>query len=144
MLLCSVIVAAAALFAPQTASSAATSSVDFEFFKTRVQPIFLARRPGHARCYVCHSAGAGGFRLQRLSPGAETWSDEQSRLNFAAVQREVTPGKPDASMLLLRPLAAEAGGLPFHSGGKHWDSKSNPEWQTLSEWVRGEKTTGSK
>ena len=42
------------------------------------------------------------------------------------------------------PLAAEAGGLPFHSGGKHWDSKTNPEWQTLSEWVRGEKTTGSK
>jgi hypothetical protein len=144
MLLCSVIAAAAALFAPQTAPPAGSASLDFEFFKTRVQPIFLARRPGHARCYVCHSAGAGGFRLQQLSKGATTWSEDQSRLNFDAVRREVTAGDPAASMLLLRPLAADAGGTPFHSGGKHWDSKSNAEWQTLAEWVRGEKAAGSK
>ena len=144
MMLCSVIAAAAALFVPQAASSAGNASLDFEFFKTRVQPIFLARRPGHARCYVCHSAGAGGFRLQQLTKGATTWSDEQSRQNFEAVRREVTPGDPDDSMLLRRPLAADAGGTQFHSGGKHWDSKTNAEWQTLAEWVRGEKAAGSK
>ena len=144
MLLCSVIAAAAVFFAPQSASAGANTSLDFEFFKTRVQPIFLARRPGHARCYVCHSAGAGGFRLQQLSKGATSWNDEQSRLNFEAVRREVTPGDPDDSMLLRRPLAAEAGGTTFHSGGKHWDSKSNAEWQALSEWVRGEKAAGAK
>ena len=59
-----------------TMSAAATaliaqsdSALDFEVFKTRIQPVFLAKRPGHARCYVCHST-ATNFRLQRLSPGA--------------------------------------------------------------------------
>jgi len=135
MILASVTLAAAAL-AWQAASPPAPSSLDFEFFKTRVQPIFLARRPGHARCYVCHSTGTN-FRLQRLSPDSREWNDEQSHLNFEAVQRLVTPGHPEASPLLLHPLTAEAGGDTFHSGGKHWDSQSNPEWQTLAEWVRG-------
>src|SRR5271157_2349831 len=123
MLLAALVVALGAAFAPQATAQPAASSLDFEFFKTRVQPIFLARRPGHARCYVCHSMGAGGFRLQQLSPGATTWNEEQSRLNFQAVQTRVRPGDPDDSILLLRPLAAEAGGTSFHSGGKHWDSK---------------------
>jgi hypothetical protein len=64
-----------------------------------VQPIFLAKRPGHARCYVCHSIGTP-FRLQRLSPGATTWNDEQSRRNYEAAQQEVVPGNPQASHLL--------------------------------------------
>jgi hypothetical protein len=130
-------------FTQQPPTSSAKSSLDFEFFKTRVQPIFLTKRPGHARCYVCHSAGTS-FRLQRLSPGASTWNEEQSRRNFEAAQREVTPGKPLASPLLLHPLAPEAGGDQFHSGGKHWDSQDNPEWQAMAEWVRGQKATASR
>jgi hypothetical protein len=39
----------------------------------------------------------------------------------------------------MHPLAEEAGGDQMHSGGKHWDSQNNPEWQTLAEWVRGQK-----
>ena len=50
----------------------------------------------------------------------------------------VVPGNPDKSSLLLHPLAAEAGGDHFHAGGKHWQSKSVPEWQTLARWVRGQ------
>jgi hypothetical protein len=126
------------------AAQTAPSSLDFAFFKTRVQPILLAKRPGHARCYVCHSIGAGGFKLQPLSKGATTWNDEQSRLNFEAARMRVAAGDPDSSILLLRPLAEEVGGTTFHSGGKHWDSKSNPEWQILAEWVRGERAAGSK
>ena len=34
----------------------AAPALDFEFFKTRVQPIFLAERPGHARCIACHGS----------------------------------------------------------------------------------------
>ena len=121
-------------------ATAATAqlALDFEFFRTRVQPIFLAKRPGHARCYVCHSAGTP-FRLQRLSPGASMWDEQQSRRNFEAAQREVVPGDPQASQLLMHPLAPQAGGDPFHNGGKHWDSQSNPEWQAMSEWVKGQK-----
>ena len=131
-------IAAAAAFAQTPPASGGTSTLDFQFFKTRVQPIFLAKRPGHARCYVCHSIGTA-FRLERLSPGAKTWNDEQSRRNFEAAQRQVVPGNPQASRLLMHPLAEEAGGDQMHSGGKHWDSQNNPEWQTLAEWVRGQK-----
>jgi hypothetical protein len=126
------------------APAASQPTLDFEFFKTRVQPIFLAKRPGHARCYVCHSTGTP-FRLQRLSPGATAWDDQQSRRNFEAAQREVVPGDPQASQLLMHPLAPEAGGDPFHNGGKHWDSQSNPEWQAMAEWVKGQKVgSGSR
>jgi hypothetical protein len=135
ILLAPLVFAAGAAFAPQAASSPAGPALDYEFFKTRVQPVFLLKRPGHARCYVCHSTGTN-FRLQRLSPGAKTWDDEQSRRNFEAAQRQVIAGDPQASHLLMHPLAAEAGGDPFHGGGKHWDSQNDPEWQTMAQWVR--------
>ena len=112
------------------------SSLNFEVFKTKVQPLFLSKRPGHARCYVCHSQGTN-FRLQSLSAGITTWNDEESRRNFEAVKRFVTPGNPDSSRLLLMPLAAEAGGVSFHPGGKFWTSKNDSEWQMLASWVRG-------
>lgn len=118
---------------PQPATGAAT--LDYEFFKTRVQPIFLTKRPGHARCIVCHAAGTP-LRLQPLPPGSATWSDEASRKNFDAVRRVVVPGSV-RSRLLLHPLAEEAGGDFYHSGGKHWDSQTDPEWQTLKSWVFG-------
>jgi hypothetical protein len=122
----------ATLLAQETASSA--SPLDYAFFRDRVQPIFLAKRPGHARCIVCHDHTTP--RLQELSPGAATWTEEQSRKNFEAWQRFVAPGDPMASRMLMHPLAAAAGGDPFHAGGKHWTSQSDPEWQTLAAWVR--------
>jgi hypothetical protein len=115
---------------------AQTPALDFEFFRTRVQPIFLAKRPGHARCYACHSQGTT-FRLERLSPGASAWNDEQSRRNFEAARNFVAPGDLKGSRLLTHPLAPEAGGDDFHSGGKHWNAQSEPEWQVLADWVRG-------
>jgi hypothetical protein len=118
------------------------SSLDYDFFKTRVQPIFLnAARGGsggtHARCYTCHSTGTG-FRLQRLSPGATIWDEEQSQKNFESAKRMVIPGKA-SSRLLTHPLLESAGGDFFHNGGKHFTSQNDPEWQTLKAWVMGEK-----
>jgi hypothetical protein len=115
----------------------ASSGLDYGFFRDRVQPIFLAKRPGHARCIVCHDNGYP--RLQELSPGVSTWNEEQSRKNFAAWSQVVVPGDPMASRLCKHPLAADAGGDSFHAGGKHWKSQSDPEWQTLADWVRGKK-----
>src|ERR1039458_4444812 len=123
----------AALLAQEPAARPA-SSLDYTFFRDRVQPIFLAKRPGHARCIVCHDHTTP--RLQELSPDAATWNDEQSRRNFEAWQRVVVPGDPMSSRMLMHPLAAAAGGDPFHAGGKHWTSQSDPEWQTLAAWVR--------
>jgi|SRR5580700_6367799 hypothetical protein len=125
------------LFAQQAGSSTPAPALDYAYFKERVQPIFLKKRPGHARCIVCHDNGTP--RLQALSPGATTWNEEQSRKNFEAWQIAVVPGNPLASPLLIHPLAAEAGGDHFHAGGKHWKSQQDPEWQILAAWVRGER-----
>ena len=110
-------------------------SLDFEMFKTQVQPIFLAKRPGHARCISCHASGTP-LRLQPLPPGRTMWNEEESRKNFEAVRRVVVPGSIK-SMLLVHPLAEQAGGDFFHNGGKHWTSQNDPEWQVLKNWVVG-------
>ena len=104
-------------------------SLDYEFFKTRVQPIFLAKRTGHARCVACHVSGTP-LRLQPLAPGSANWNEEDTRKNFEAVRRMVVPGSAK-SRLLIHPLAEEAGGDFFHNGGKHWASQNDPEWQTF-------------
>ena len=112
-------------------------ALDFEFFKTRVQPIFLAERPGHARCIACHGSGTP-MRLQPLAAGRTTWTDEESRKNFDAVRRMVVAGSAK-SRLLMHPLAESAGGDFYHNGGKHWSSQNDAEWQTLKAWVLGQK-----
>ena len=118
------------------AAPVSSASLDFEFFKMRVQPIFVAKRPGHARCIACHGSGTA-LRLQPPSPGSTTWSDEDSRKNFEAVRRVVVPGNAN-SRLLIHPLDEKAGGDFYHSGGKHWSSQSEPEWQTIRAWVLGQ------
>jgi YVTN family beta-propeller protein len=110
---------------------------DFETYRKRVEPIFLKQRPGHARCYSCHTLSNRVFHLETLSTGATAWTAEQSQKNFQSASQLVVPGHPESSWLLLHPLAPEAGGHPFHSGGRQFESKDDPDWQTLSEWVRG-------
>ena len=128
----------AAAAAPQMASRAAPA-LDYEFFKARVQPIFLQKRDGHTRCYVCHAESNNAFRLERLSAGASTWSEEQSRKNFEMASILVNPGDPATSRLLQQPLAPEAGGNVFHSGGRQFASKDDPNWKILADWVNGQK-----
>src|SRR5882757_4359125 len=110
--------------------------LDFETYRTRIEPIFLKQRESGPRCYDCHSAMSTRLRLEPLPEGKLTWTEEQSRRNFEAVQQLIAPGEPLKSRLLLHPLAAEAGGDPAHGGGKFWKSQSDPEWQMLAEWVR--------
>jgi hypothetical protein len=124
-------------------SQAASSSIEsaplnYEFFKEKVEPIFLFKRPGHARCVVCHTINHVPLHLAPLSPGSTTWNEEQSRQNFELVQRVVVPGSME-SPLLRHPLAQDAGGDPAHGGGKHFSSQDNPEWLTLKAWVFGAK-----
>lgn len=125
------------LFASVVSAAAQTPTLDLAFFKERVQPIFLKKRPGHARCVTCHTHRVPA--LEPLAAGALNWNDEQSRRNFAAWKLFVVPGSVEKSKLLEVPLAHAAGGNRFHPGGKHFASKEDPEWQTLAAWVRGEK-----
>jgi hypothetical protein len=123
-------------------SPPAAPALDYGFFKERVQPILLKKRPGHARCVVCHDHRIPP--LQPLVPGAANWTEKQSRQNFAVWKQFVVPGEPLKSRMLLHPLAEAAGGDRFHAGGKHWKSRSDPEWQVLADWVRGATLGGSE
>ncbi len=114
------------------------SSLDFDRFKAKVEPLLAEKRPGHARCITCHSTGTA-FRLVRLPPGRTAYTDEESRKNFQAVTRVVLPGVPLKSRLLTMPLAHEAGGTEFHPGGKHWESQADPEWKAIADWVNSTK-----
>ena len=134
--------ALATLAAP--AASAAEPALDYAFFKARVEPIFLKKRADHVRCYVCHSEGNNAFKLQKLEHGSKTWSEEQSRQNFDSASRLVVPGDPGNSRLLLQPLAPEAGGNPYHSGGRQFATKNDPDWKILAQWVSGRTAAPAK
>lgn len=118
----------------------AANALSFQIFETRIEPIFLKKRPGHARCYGCHSEYNRGFHLEKLSPGAVNWTNDQSQRNFQSILQHVVPGNPASSRLLIHPLAPEAGGDPFHSGGHQFQSLNDPDWLTIADWVRGGQT----
>jgi YVTN family beta-propeller protein len=123
------------LFSAGLAAAETKPTLDYQFFKERVQPIFLAKRAGQARCVACHT-----HRIPPLAPpqpGAANWDEAQSRANFNAWKPFVVPGSPMKSRALLHPLAVKAGGDHFHAGGKHWKSTSDPEWRMLADWVNG-------
>jgi hypothetical protein len=113
--------------------------LDYEFYQSRVEPIFLKKRPNLARCYTCHVDGNNAFRLEKLTPGASAWTEEQSRRNFETVSLLVNAGDPASSRLLQQPLAPEAGGNVFHSGGRQFASTQDPDWQTIAQWISGAK-----
>lgn len=131
--------AAAAAIVGAMAPLALAQSLDFDVYRARVEPIFLKKRSGHARCVVCHEANNSAFRLQPLAAGATTWTEEQSRRNFENVARLVAPGDPTASRLLIHPLSPDAGGDKFHGGGRQFGSRDDDDWKILADWVRGGK-----
>ena len=88
------------------------SPLNFEEYRTRVEPIFLKRRDGGVRCYDCHSTLTTRLRLQAFLPGDSSWTEAQSRQNLEVVSQLVAPGDPRSSRLLLHPLGQEAGGDP--------------------------------
>jgi len=133
--------AAALLLAPGFGQvrSAQAQSLDFNVYRSEIEPIFLTKRDGFTRCVVCHGGSTNSFNLVRLRPGANTYSEDQSRKNFEVVSRLVVPGRPEDSHLLIYPLAPEEGGGAYHSGGRQWPSKSDGNWQAIARWINGQK-----
>jgi hypothetical protein len=130
---------AVTVFAAMTAGAADTS-LDYEYYKNRVEPIFLTKRDGHARCSTCHVDANNAFKLQKIGVKKDmAWSEEESRKNFSLVSGLVTPGNPDKSHLLMYPLAPEAGGSLYHSGGRQFATKNDVQWKTIAAWVNGAK-----
>ena len=130
----------AGLLAQQPAAppKAAAPALSYEYFKANVQPIFLKKRPGHARCIACHGQETTPLDLVPWRDGKTSYTEAESRQNFEAVSHFVAPGNLK-SKLLLHPLDEKAGGDFYHNGGKHFASQNDPEWQVLKAWVMGAK-----
>ncbi len=130
--------AASATAQERAAATAPGQALDPVVFRTRIEPIFLAKRDGLQTCATCHMGKVGTrFRLVPLPDGASGWSEADSAKNLAALRPLVSPGDALASRLLTHPLDRAAGGDPFHGGGKHWLTQTNAEWRVLADWVRG-------
>lgn len=114
-------------------------TLDFETYRTKVEPIFLKKRPTHARCVVCHEGNRTAFRLQALPEGKTTWTAEQSKLNFESVSKLVNSKNLMASPFLKHPLAEAGGGDEFHSGGRQFATQNDPDWKAMADWARGAK-----
>jgi hypothetical protein len=111
--------------------------LDYEYFKNKVEPVFLKKRAEHTRCVVCHAESGNALKLVALPAGSNSWSEDQSRQNFETVSKLVTPGDPEHSRLLMHPLAPEAGGDVFHSGGRQFRSTDDPDWKAIAQWIMG-------
>jgi len=113
-------------------------TLDYDYYKAKVQPIFLTKRPGHARCVMCHAEANNMLKLQKLPAGQATWSEEDSRKNFETVSKIVQAvDDPMTAKILLHPLAPEAGGDAYHSGGRQFPNRNDPYWKTIADWAKG-------
>jgi hypothetical protein len=119
----------------QAAAPAPINGLDYEFFKAKVEPIFMKQRPGHSPCVVCHTGANNFLHLEELAPGQASWNEEQSTKMYTSIARLVTPANRAQSRLLIHPLAPEAGGDLFHSGGRQFENKDDPDYKILMQWV---------
>lgn len=100
-------------------------TVDVEFYRACVHPIFFEAPYGALQCANCH-----GQEFAQADPD-ESWR---------AVQRLIEPGYPTQSRLLMHPLHPDGGGDYAHNGVRRWSSQDEPEWQMLAAWLRGERS----
>ena len=128
----------------QQPASSTKPTLDFEYFRTQVQPVFLGKRQGFTRCVVCHVGGGQAGFLVPLAPGATEWTEEQSRKNFETVSRYVVAGQPMKSRLLTHPLEPSAGGDEFHNGGRQFSSQTDPQFLAIANWINGQTARGSQ
>ncbi|MBO0751159.1 MAG: hypothetical protein J2P53_03555 [Bradyrhizobiaceae bacterium] len=121
------------------------ATLDYEYFKAKVQPIFLAKRPGHAPCVMCHAEANNMLRLQKLPRGQGAWDEADTRKNFDTVSKIIEAAdEPLQSKILKHPLAPEAGGDAFHNGGRQFADKNDPDWKTIAAWATGATLTKEK
>ena len=129
-----------AIVASFAAEHVAAQSLDFATYRAKVEPIFLKKREGHARCVVCHAGAAETHstcsRWRRARPpGPKNSRGRTSQ----GVSRLVNAANLMSSPILKHPLAGTAGGDDFHSGGRQFQSKNDPDWKAIEEWARGAK-----
>jgi hypothetical protein len=80
----------------------------------KIQELMMAIWPSRLRSSLWQIKPA--FRVSKLGQGFK-WPD--------AVERHP------------HPLAPQGGGNVFHSGGRQFASKRDPDWQELAAWING-------
>jgi hypothetical protein len=111
--------------------------LDFDFFRACVQPVFANPREGHIKCSNCHNGGIIGFAPPPQD--GKAWNDQEAKRAFSTISRLIIAGNPEQSRFMLKPLHPDGGGSYTHNGPRRWQSRSDPEWQMLAGWVRGER-----
>jgi hypothetical protein len=120
----------------------AAPELDFAFYRACVQQVFANPRTGQIHCGECH--GANG--LDDFAPvpsNGRLWNDEEAQRGFAKISRLIIPGNPEQSRFMLKPLHQDGGGIYAHNGPRRWQTRDDPEWQMLAEWIRGDRTGNS-
>ena len=132
-------VAAAVAFAlASTTLVSAAGTLDYDFFKAKVQPIFLEKRPGHAPCVMCHADANNMLHLEKLPDGQSTWTEEQTRKNFDTVSKIVQAA--DDPLTVEDPAASAGAGsrrrrLPFRRPAIRQQERSGLE--DIAAWAQG-------
>ena len=96
-------------------------AVDFTFFRSCVQKVFITPREGHIACTNCHAGGIIGFAPP--TPDGKPWNDEQAKRAFQSISRLIIPGNPEQSRFMLKPLHPDGGGTYTHNGPRRWQSR---------------------
>lgn len=116
------------------------SPLDAAAFEAHVWPLFEAQCAQPS----CHGSAERSFtlygpralRLGGLGPLAPISAEELSADHQAAYRLLEGLDDPLRSILLLKPLRPEAGGL-VHEGGSQFYDRSDPGFLTLACWISG-------
>jgi len=132
LLLCVVASAAASGAFAEEAPNAEAPGLDYAYFKAVVSPIL------RTHCAACHAdprqrKKTGKFFL-RPAPGRRMRERFEER-NFKTFLRFAVPGDPSASLVLLKALGPDRGGLT-HRGGAILRN-SMPEYGALIDFING-------
>jgi len=116
--------------------------LDYFYFKEHVEPILLRKGADGDSCAKCHA----NHTLLALNDADEhgVVTLARSRANYASVAKMVNVAKPEASLLLNKPVAPldDAGigdSQAFtHGGGIRWpDRNRSEEYRTILRWIQG-------
>ncbi len=113
--------------------------LDYNRFMSEIEPLLLTKTyaspgPTPMTCVACHGDPMNvAFSTYPLVVG-------QSRANFIETARNIKLDQPDVSLLLLKPLAIAAGGLPHglnaDDGGKQFaNTTTDVSYTTILNWI---------
>jgi hypothetical protein len=110
---------------PTAPGGGKTLHLSYAVFASTVEPILT--RQGCDAGGDCHGGGIRGT-LQLSPAGAK-----DTLADFAAIGFETNAYFPDSSLVLRKPLALSAGGLP-HSA-KPFATTGDPDYQAIRQWI---------